>query len=36
MMLSEALHDLYISPNIGGMNKSRRMRKVVHVACLGR
>jgi hypothetical protein len=29
---SEELHDLYSSPNIIGMVKSRRMRLVLHVA----
>jgi hypothetical protein len=32
---SEALHNLYSSPHIIGVNKSRRMRWVGHVAHLG-
>jgi len=32
---NEGLNDLYCSPNIIGVNKSRRMRWVGHVACLG-
>jgi hypothetical protein len=32
---SEELHNLYSSPNIIGQIKSRRMRWVGHVACMG-
>jgi hypothetical protein len=32
----EKLHNLYSSPNITRMVKSRRMRWVWHVACMGR
>jgi hypothetical protein len=32
---NEELHDLYSSPNIIHMIKSRRMRWVGHVACMG-
>ena len=32
---SEGLHDLYCSPNIVGVNKSRKMRSVGHVARTG-
>ena len=32
---SEELHDLYSSPNITWVIKSRRMRWVGHIACMG-
>jgi hypothetical protein len=32
---NEEPHDLYTSPNITRMVKSRRMRWVGHVACMG-
>jgi hypothetical protein len=32
---NDELHNLYSSPNIAGVIKSRRMRWVGHVACLG-
>jgi hypothetical protein len=32
---NEKLHNLYSSPNINQMIKSKRMRCVVHVACMG-
>jgi len=32
---SEELHDLYSSPNIIWVIKSRRMRWVGHIACMG-
>jgi len=32
---SEELHDLYSSPNIIWVIKSRRMRRVGHIACMG-
>jgi hypothetical protein len=32
---NEELHDLYSSPNISWVNKSRRIRWVGHVACMG-
>jgi len=31
----EELHNLYLSPNIIRMIKSRRMRRAVNVACVG-
>jgi len=34
-MCNEDLYDLYSSPNIFRMNKSRRMRWAVHVARMG-
>jgi len=33
---NEELNDLYCSPNIVRVIKSRRMRWAVHVACMGR
>jgi len=33
---NEELHNLCASPNIIGVIKSRRMRWVGHVACMGR
>jgi len=33
---NEELNDLYCSPNIVRVIKSRRMRWAVHVACFGR
>jgi hypothetical protein len=32
---NDELHNLYSSPNIFGVSKSRRMRWVGHVACMG-
>jgi len=32
---NEELDDLYCSPNIVRVIKSRRMRRAVHVACMG-
>jgi hypothetical protein len=32
---NEELHNLYISPNIIRLTKSRRMRWAGHVACMG-
>jgi hypothetical protein len=34
-LLNEELHDLYCSPNISRVMKSRRMRLAEHVACMG-
>jgi ribosomal protein S21 len=33
---NDELHDLYSSPNIIRVIKSRRMRRAGHVACMGR
>jgi hypothetical protein len=34
-LYNDELHSLYSSPNIFGVNKSRRMRWVGHMACIG-
>jgi hypothetical protein len=34
-LLNKEFHNLYSSPNIIGMIKSRRMRWVGHVVCMG-
>ena len=34
-LYNEELNDLYSSPNITGVIKSRRMRRAGHVACMG-
>jgi hypothetical protein len=33
---NEELYDVYSSPNITRVSKSRKIRLVVHVACMGR
>ena len=35
ILCNEELNDLYSSPNIVGVIKSRRMRWVGHVGCMG-